>query len=325
MEKFIDVSYHKGYMDFQKVKDSGITGVVMKCSDGFFMPDNMNPAPNEWTQHTDPTFKLYWKQLKDLFEWRACYHFLRVDDEIAQANGRPTSLEQIDYFYNQVVEEGLEWDDIIILDIEQVFSQLDYLNKATVASRVKKAIQKTEELFGRKPLIYTGAWWWEYYDDYMDTTFMYKYPFWLSHYWAIDANNEVKYNGYYYNIYPERIFPYEWLDNLNERVGYCRLPMLTGGSSINRDKVLAWQYSSSGRVNGITSNVDMNYYVTQNGWEDWSECLGEEPVEPPVDPPEPPEPPETGNGILEYILKILQALVAAIVDWINTHTKEKNK
>jgi GH25 family lysozyme M1 (1,4-beta-N-acetylmuramidase) len=158
--KVIDTSYHKGYIDWQAVKDGGgVEGVILKASDGFFMPDDMEGTT--WTGHSDPSFILYWKEVKELFAWRGAYHFLRVDDEIAIQRGRLTSQEQIRYFYDLVVSQGLEWDDYIIIDAEQSASQIDYLDSSVIAKRVKDAVALAEELFGRKVMVYTGAWWWE--------------------------------------------------------------------------------------------------------------------------------------------------------------------
>lgn len=308
MVKVIDTSYHKGYIDWEKVKATGVEGVILKATDGFFMPDNMEGT--SWTGHEDPSFRLYWKQLKDLFKWRGAYHFLRMDDEIAVQKGRPTSLQQVELFHNTVTREGLEWNDYIILDIEQAASQLDYLSKATVGQRIKDAVTLTEELFGRKPMIYTGAWWWEMYHYYIDKSFISNYPFWLSHYWHIDSQNELVYNGYYFYERSNRLFPIEWRgeNNLNKRIAYCRLPSIGGVPTINPDKVYMWQYSESGNIDGITSKVDLNKYIIDETL--WEEARGEEPTSPP--PPDPEDPCEDCMTALEYILEVLEKLVAFI-------------
>jgi GH25 family lysozyme M1 (1,4-beta-N-acetylmuramidase) len=302
--KIIDTSYHKGYIDWNKIKEQGVEGVILKASDGYFMPDDM--AGTTWTGHSDPTFLLYWKEIKDIFDWRGAYHFLRVDDEVATKNGRLTSQEQIYYFYDLVTGEGLEWNDYIVLDIEQSFSQTDYLARSVVAERVENAIALTEELFGRKPIIYTGAWWWEYYHQYFNKEFIYKYPFWLSHYWNIDSNNDMVYNGYYYYIKPNRLFPPEWLDRLEDRIAYCRLPVISDSPTINPEKVYLWQYSASGVFDGIASGskIDINRYILNE--EDWSEARGTDPGEPPVEPPE--------ETTLECLIKIIGTFIHEVTN-----------
>lgn len=311
MVKIIDTSYHKGYIDWNKVKATGVEGVILKATDGFFMPVDMEQTA--WAGHTDPSFLLYWKKLKGLFSWRAAYHFLRVDDEVAIQRKRPTSLEQIHLFYDVVKKEGLEWDDYIVLDIEQNISQIDYLDRAVIAKRVQDVIALTEELFGRKPIIYTGGWYWEFFNKHLDTDFIRQYYFWLAHYWAIDKENELTYNGSYYYERPWRLFPKEWRgeDNLNKRIAYCKLPIINNVPTVDPDKVLMWQYSSSGKINGIGSSVDINLELVPE--ELWKEARGEEPVvEPPEPPVEPPEPPTDCEGILNTILDALNALIALI-------------
>lgn len=316
MDKFVDISYHKGIVDLNRIKNAGYDAVVLKATDGFFMPDSLDENPT-WTGHTDPTFYLYWKQLKNLFRWRGAYHFLRVDDEIAKNRGRLTSYEQIPYFYEVITSEGLEWDDIIILDIEQAAGQIDYLSGSVIATRIQDAIASTETLFERKPIIYTGAWWWEIYHKYFDSNFMYEYPFWLSHYWGIDSNNDINYNGYNYYLKPNRAFPEAWKAVLEDRLAYCRIPMINndpnGTPSINPDKIWMWQFTESGRVDGVSStlpkNVDINYYMYNSKEADWDEARGEKPItNPPIEPPEVP----SCKEILEKIIKILKDLIDMI-------------
>jgi GH25 family lysozyme M1 (1,4-beta-N-acetylmuramidase) len=296
MVKIIDTSHHKGYIDWQQVKNYGIEGVIQKCSDGWFMPDDMNKA--SYTQHIDPSFRLYWKSLEDMFSWRGAYHFLRVDDELAIENERPTSLEQVDVFYEAMVEEGLNYDDYVILDIEEPPSNISYLSPSTIADRVTAVIQKTTELFKRKPILYTGAWWWDYYKDYFDHSFVQDQLFWMSHYWAIDhSTNEFLNQSPKYYIREERLFPHAWLDDLNDRIAYCRVPVIrrsTGEeiSAINKNKAVMWQYSSSGNIPGIHDGkgwVDISIAIRPE--ETWTEARAEE-----------PEPPTGGEmGVLEDI------------------------
>ena len=148
-----------------------------------------------YPNHFDISFQLYWQQFREAFKWRGAYLFLRVDDEVAIQRGRPTSLEQVDLFVNELYRLGLYDDDYVVLDVEQTFSQLEYLSAEKIGKRVKDVVLKTESLTGRKPIIYTGTWWWEYYHQGFDNDFFRQYPFWLSHYWPIDANNQIQNTG----------------------------------------------------------------------------------------------------------------------------------
>ena len=240
--KVLDVSHHKGEIDWQRVKEDGVEGVIIKATDGYFMPPN-------WNWHKDYRFDYNWLGTKS-FNWRGAYHFLRVDDENARRYGRPTSQEQIHYFYDVVTKEGLEWNDYVCLDIEQPFNQTNYLSKRILVERIVNAIKLTESLFKRKPIIYTGAWWWENYDsqfsnhlNYLDTL-----KYWMSHYWTVNNNNEIISTTVFADQVSRVLAP--------NNKSYCRLP-----NTIKKENVILWQYSDRGKIPGVNKNVDINMII----------------------------------------------------------------
>jgi len=283
----VDLSYHKGEMDVPAIAASGVVANIHKATDGFFMPTDYY-GNYSYPNHVDISFLQFWRQFREYFKWRGAYHFLRVDDEVAKVRSRPTSLEQIDLFYDVVTSKGLYPEDYIVVDIEQVFSEIDYLSARQIGDRVKAAVYKTEQLFKRKPILYTGAWWWEHYHHEFDKQFFWEYPFWISHYWPIE-NNELYFTGSVYYLKYNRVFPREWRDNINDRIAYARVPAIGEFPTINPDMVWLWQYSSSGRVPGTNNtSIDLNIEVIPE--REWVAARGEGAVEPP-DPPEPPEEP----------------------------------
>ena len=283
-----DTSYHNKQLDWNIFKEKGVQGVVLKASDGFFMPNDWDATSWDW--HTDPSFVAYWKYIDKLFDWRMAYHYLRVDDEHAIYAKRPTSLEQVDYFYETVSGQGLNWNDYICLDIEQLDAELSYLNgKRIIADRIQAVIEKTERVFKRKPIIYTGAWWWEKYHAYFDNAFMNQYKFWLSHYWDINDNNEIiNYNLDFTGV-ENAVFYKDF------RYAYCKVPRLNGRNTILPENVVMWQYAEYGKLQGLDRRFDCNVIIQDEIlWEAERGIPPEPPVvEPPIviEPPVPPVPP----------------------------------
>lgn len=311
----IDLSYHKGQLDLQAIRASGVIANIHKASDGFFMPTDLQ-GNYSFPNHIDVSFRMYWRSFKNIFDWRGAYHFLRVDDEVAAKKGRPASIEQIDLFVNVLEEEGLEPEDYVVLDVEQLSSEIDYLSHKQIGDRVKQAVIRLEQKIGKKPMIYTGAWWWEMFHDGFDNDFFLQYPFWLSHYWPIE-NNIIKGSGTKFYIRDNRVFPRAWLDNLEDRIAYCRVPMLDGQPTINPNHVYLWQYSEEGKIPGTNGkNIDLNLEIIPESEWVLARPAGPPPVKPPIQIP--------GDGIHKPSPITVQA-VGSLIEYANSDNWSSEK
>ena len=134
MLKGIDVSYAQGKPDWTLVKESGeVDFVYVKASDGI--------APNG----PDVSFKYNWDSLLKLGIPRGAYHFY-------QASKDP--VKQAEIFFSIVGELRTEdLPPVIDVEVHPVNGQ----TTSQYAENVKKFMEKAEELFKRKLVVYTGG------------------------------------------------------------------------------------------------------------------------------------------------------------------------
>ena len=134
MIKGIDVSYAQGKPNWSIVKSTGeVDFVYVKASEGVA------------TKGPDSSFQYNWKLLKELGIPRGAYHFYR-------ANHDP--VKQAEIFFSIVGELSSE-DLPPVIDIE--VPPVNGQNNSQYAENVKKFIEKAEELFKRRLVVYTGG------------------------------------------------------------------------------------------------------------------------------------------------------------------------
>ena len=196
----IDVSYWNAGIDWPKVRAVGERYVFAKATEGDF--------------YADPTFDDNWRGAKSAGLLRGAYHFFRCNvDAKKQAN------KFIDYVKSMNDDGELP----PVLDLETNDGQ----TKEKIIPRVKTWLDLVEDAFGRKPLIYSRAY---FLQDYLSEAgggppmWAKDYPLWLAQ---------------YPNVYVEGSEP----------------PLPRGWY-----KWTFWQYSQTGRVNGINAKVDLNVF-----------------------------------------------------------------
>jgi lysozyme len=130
----IDVSEFQGNVDWAKVKASGRQFAIIRVSDG--------------TGHLDSTFAQNWAGAKNAGLIRGVYQFFEPGgDAVAQAN-----------LLLSKIGGALGPDDLPpMIDVEVTGSQ----TPATVNSKIHQWIDKVQAATGKKPLIYTGTWFWD--------------------------------------------------------------------------------------------------------------------------------------------------------------------
>ncbi len=150
----IDVSEYQGIINWKKVKTVEttfpLTYVFVRATAGNDRPDTY--------------FKQNWAGAKKAGLFRGAYHYYRPNEN---------SLEQAELFIKTVrIRKG---DLPPVLDIEKLprNQPMDSLKKG-----LKRWLNKIEQHYGMKPIIYTGE---KYYNQFLDGEFD-EYPFWIANY-----------------------------------------------------------------------------------------------------------------------------------------------
>lgn len=163
MIKGIDVSHWQGEINWYSVYSEGYKFAFIKATEG--------------TGFTDNKFYKNWMGAKEAGIIRGAYHFFRPAlDPIEQAN----------HFVN-ITSTNLELP--LALDVEVY----DGVDKQMIVKNVSKFSHEIEYLIGKKPIIYTAAWYWD------------QLPRWG------DANLHDLWVAYWVNVEEPRL-PFDWDD-----------------------------------------------------------------------------------------------------------------
>ncbi len=190
--KGIDVSKWQATVSWSKVAADGVKWGIARVSDG--------------TKYDDAYFTKNYQGMKQNGIIRGSYQFFRPDqDPIAQAN----------FYLNKLkAAGGLKPDDLPpVLDLEKNGGK----SASGVVAAVDKWIAHMEKNTNRRPIIYTGSYFW---DANAVTKKYSSYPLWTAH----------------YTSKPCPLVPNAW------------------------NKWTIWQYTSSGKVNGVSGNCDVNRF-----------------------------------------------------------------
>lgn len=197
----IDVSYWDSGIDWPKVRATGQRFMFAKATEGDF--------------YADPTFDDNWAGAKKAGLLRGAYHFFR-----ANVDPRKQAKKFIDYVHTMNDDGELP----PVLDLETHDGQA----KNKIISRAKAWLDKVEDAFGKKPIIYSGQYFLQSYFSEAGggpPLWAKNYPLWLAQY----PNTYVPGSSKPY--LPKGWF--EWT---------------------------FWQYSDKGQINGINASVDLNVF-----------------------------------------------------------------
>ncbi|MEN8240341.1 MAG: GH25 family lysozyme [Chloroflexota bacterium] len=157
----IDVSHYKNQIDWKRVKESGVTYAVLKCTES----DNF----------VDSRFDYNWTQARRVGLIRGAYHFFRpLADPVAQAQ-----------HFLRIAGDILHKTDLPpVLDVEVYpdFIKNEYkrISSRERQQRVKIWLQTVEAATGRLPIIYTEFYTWrDFLGNNMELT---RYPLWIANY-----------------------------------------------------------------------------------------------------------------------------------------------
>jgi lysozyme len=131
----VDVSHHQGNIDWQKVKEAGMSFAFIKSTEG--------------VGYEDPLFAKNYKEAKEAGLITGAYHYATpstMEDAVAEA----------DYFIETITKYGgFQQDDLPpALDLEEDKG----LDQDQLSSWARKWIERVKEKIGRQPIIYTYKW-----------------------------------------------------------------------------------------------------------------------------------------------------------------------
>ena len=153
----IDVSRYQGNIEWSRVAD---------FKSGDFTVEFVFIKATEGKSMCDPAFSDNWKGAKEAGIPRGAYHYFKpgIDAE-TQAN----------HFCRTVrMEKG---DLPPVLDIEETARGV---NRNALVKSLWTWLQIVERHYGVKPIVYTGA---VFYESYLSGTSIEKYPLWVAHYY----------------------------------------------------------------------------------------------------------------------------------------------
>ncbi len=148
----IDVSEYQGTVDWPSHKAKGREFAITRIGDGTY---------------EDPTFDRNWKGIKAAGMIRGAYQFFRPGkDPVAQAD-----------IVIRRVGKLAPGDLPCTIDVEATDGQ----SKEVIADKVKTWLERVEAGTGRKPIIYTGPYFWQ---DNVGSMAFVDNPLWIAHYGA---------------------------------------------------------------------------------------------------------------------------------------------
>ena len=158
----IDVSHHQGSINWEAVKATEkqkypIRFAFMKATEG--------------GDYKDRRFAENFRQAREVGLIRGAYHFYNPNSE---------PIRQADFYISQV---KLETGDLApVLDIER-----KPRDKAKLQADLVKFLNRLEQHYGVKPIIYTS---YKYRARYLDAPEFAKYPLWIAHYYVDSLSYE---------------------------------------------------------------------------------------------------------------------------------------
>lgn len=146
----IDVSHFQGSLNWAAEKAQGRLFAVASVGDGLYQ---------------DPNFATNWAGMKAAGVIRGAYQFFEPGID---------PIQQADILIAKVGKLG-DGDLPATIDVEATGNQ----SPATVAARVGQWLARVEAGTGRKPMIYTGPYFWQ---DHVSSTAYGAYPLWIADY-----------------------------------------------------------------------------------------------------------------------------------------------
>ena len=147
----VDVSHYQGEIDWQKIKEQGISFAFIKATEG--------------SSHVDEKFLDNWKQAEEAGMIKGAYHFFSFD-----SSGKTQAK-----LYRKTVGT-LTGNLIPVIDVEYYGKkEKNPPSKEEVRSNLQTMLDLLEKEYQVKPMIYTT---YKVYHTYIKDTFK-EYPLWI--------------------------------------------------------------------------------------------------------------------------------------------------
>jgi lysozyme len=147
----IDVSRWQGEIDWGRVAASGFRFAVVRATVGNY--------------YTDPRFYENWRGAREAGLLVTAYHVVKPKNTAESQIARLTE-----------VLADRQPDLPLVLDVELADEQ----TPATITGVIKDCAQRVEQHAGRKPIIYTGAWFWD--PNVLRSDAFAQYDLWVANY-----------------------------------------------------------------------------------------------------------------------------------------------
>lgn len=145
----IDLSSHSGTIDWPSLSSQNFDFVYLKATEGVDL--------------ADPDFDAHWQAAGELGLVRGAYHFYVTEDD---------PLQQAEFFISRV---ALAPGDLIpVVDVEVI----GHDTKPGLAARLRTFLQRLEEHYGVRPMIYTSP---DFWSQHLDDSFG-DHPLWIAEY-----------------------------------------------------------------------------------------------------------------------------------------------
>jgi lysozyme len=151
-QRGIDVSKYQGTIDWNRVRNAGVTFAFIRVSDG--------------VTYKDPKFASNWTNAKAAGVIRGAYQFFRPAQSVtAQAN-----------LFLQAIGTYQPGDLPPVIDVEATGG----LSPSQIASRVRQWVDIVEQATGVTPIVYTGKYFWR--DEVGGPASFEPNPLWIAQY-----------------------------------------------------------------------------------------------------------------------------------------------
>lgn len=152
----IDISHHQGRINWERLKKGNsdeppISFVYMKATEG--------------SSHCDKRYSDNWSKAKENGFTRGAYHYFSTAS---------SGEKQANLFISKVKLEPGDLPPMVDIE-EKPEDRLQFITE------LKTFIQKVEEHYGVKPIIYSYA---KYYNRYLKDEFFNDYDLWVAHYYV---------------------------------------------------------------------------------------------------------------------------------------------
>ena len=169
----IDVSRWQGEINWEMVAAAGYRFAVIRATVGDY--------------YTDPQFCVNWSGARDAGLLVSAYHVVRPD---ASADS------QIDRFFDALGDRKADLP--VVLDIEVSGG----VSPADITACIRHCLQKVEQMHGRKPIIYTAKWFWNYH--VLPSSGWSEYDLWVANYGVSAPSLPAAWSGWKFWQYSEK-------------------------------------------------------------------------------------------------------------------------